>query len=92
MQKYWQVTNRVLYCEHPLWRCACTVGTFRFEAREDKDEIVVEIRELVKLLQFLQDLLRSSTVDTSAHTQLRHPPIPCVPVGAADESQSHWFT
>lgn len=36
--------------------------TLRFEACEDKDEIIVEVRKLVKLLQFLQDLLRSPLI------------------------------
>lgn len=35
--------------------------TFRFEAREDKDEIVVEIWKLVELFQFLSVQLRSLT-------------------------------
>lgn len=35
------------------------ISTFRFEACEDEDEIVVEIRKLIKLLQFLQVLSRS---------------------------------
>lgn len=66
------------------WQSCPTVGIFitdvqihtlRFEACEDKDEIVVEIWKLVKLLQFLQTLLRASTMGT--HT---HPCVACVPV------------
>lgn len=37
-------------------------STFRFEACEDEDQIVVEIRKLIKLLQFLQVLSRSSNM------------------------------
>ena len=44
------------------------INTFRFEACEDKDEIVVEIWKLIKLLQFLQDLSRSSNMCARAHT------------------------
>lgn len=36
--------------------------TLRLETCEDKDEIVVEVRKLVKLLQFLGHLLRSSNI------------------------------
>lgn len=45
-------------------RCALLLVsyTFRFEACEDKDEIVVEIWKLIKLFQFLQVLLRGSTM------------------------------
>lgn len=34
--------------------------TFRLEAGQDKDEIVVEVWKLVKLLQFLGDLVKDS--------------------------------
>lgn len=46
-----------LYHQHRFWRC---VHTLRFEAREDKDEIVVEIRKLVELLQFLSGSVKGS--------------------------------
>lgn len=38
------------------------ISTFRFEACEHEDQIVVEIRKLIKLLQFLQVLSRSSNM------------------------------
>lgn len=41
--------------------CDMHIRTLRFEAREDKDEIVVEVWKLVQLLQFLQPLLRNSS-------------------------------
>ena len=41
------------------WWRAAAARTLGLEAREDKDEIVVEIWKLVELLQFLQALLRS---------------------------------
>lgn len=44
-------------------------NTFRFEACEDKDEIVVEIWKLIKLLQFLQVLSRSSNMCSCARTR-----------------------
>lgn len=44
-------------------------NTFRFEACEDKDEIVVEIWKLIKLLQFLQVLSRSSNVFVRPYTR-----------------------
>lgn len=33
--------------------------TFSFESRKDKDEIVVEVRELVELFKFLAGQLRT---------------------------------
>ena len=48
------------------------VRTLRFEAREDKDEIVVEIWKLVQLLQFLQAPLREATVHATQR-KLTHP-------------------
>lgn len=41
--------------------------TLRFEACEDKNEIVVEVRKLVKLLQFLQELWRSFIAKSTKH-------------------------
>lgn len=38
------------------------ISTFRFEACEDEDQIVVEVRKLIKLLQFLQVRSRSSNM------------------------------
>lgn len=60
MQKRWGKTQKYLQ--------GTGIRTLRFEACEDKDEIVVEIWKLVELLQFLQDLLRSSTIHTHTHT------------------------
>lgn len=56
-----------LYHLHRFWRC---VHTLRFEAREDKDEIVVEIWKLVELLQFLSGSVKDSQLFTRTHSLL----------------------